>query len=348
MGDTWWVETDTQGSSARPRGSKKSMTHDLVALGRVSIDLFSTRVGAPFEQIPGFDVRVGGSPSNIAIGASRLGLRSALITAVGDDPVGDTVLHHLRREGVDVSSVLRKPGRTPLALLGIEPPDRFPLVFYREDPPDIRLEIADVERAPLDDTRVLLLSGSALARGSTAATTRRAAERARAAGATVVLDLDLRPDQWHDVRAYGVQIRSLLPRTDVVIGTEEEWHAALTPHHLARLDPEARAALDERVAPWSQRLVAIVKRGERGVSLLRAGTERQIPPFAVEVVNTVGAGDAFAAGLICGWVRHDSWERAVPIANACGALQVTRAGCSDTMPTLSEVESFLQDPRRSS
>jgi 5-dehydro-2-deoxygluconokinase len=325
-------------------GSGGAKGFDLVALGRVSLDLFSTEIGAPFERIPGFDVRVGGSPSNVAIGASRLGLRSALLTAVGDDRVGDAVLARLRTEGVDTSWIARKgERRTPLALLGIEPPDRFPLLFYRENPADIWLDLDEIDAAPLRGARTLLLSGTALARGSTQAATLRAAELGRAAGVTTVLDLDLRPDQWHDERAYGVQQRALLPLIDVAIGTEEEWHAALTSEVVARVDAARRRDLDARVTAWSQRGVALVKRGERGVTLLRNGVAEEIGGFSVEVLNTVGAGDAFAAGLIYGFVRLGDWAAAVRIANACGALQVTRPGCSDTMPTLQEVERFLHE-----
>ena len=171
---------------------------DLITLGRCGMDLYSLDVGAPFAEISAFSTAVGGSPTNIAIAASRLGLRVAVLTAVGDDLVGDYILVHLAREGVETRFVPRKAGkRSGLAMLGIEPPDRFPLVFYRDDPADIYLNIEDVSRAPVGECRALLVSGTAVSRGACRDAALFAAARAYAAGSTVFLrDLDLRPDQW--------------------------------------------------------------------------------------------------------------------------------------------------------
>jgi 5-dehydro-2-deoxygluconokinase len=201
---------------------------DLITMGRSSIDLYANEVGAAFEDIASFAAYVGGSPTNIAVGAQRLGLRTALLTAVGEDKVGDFILAFLRREGVETAFVPRKPGaRSSAVLLGIEPPDRFPLVFYRDNAADAQLTLDDVLAAPVAESAALEVSGTGLAREPARSATFLACERARDAGRTVYLDLDFRADQWHDPRAYGVVVRSLLPLVDVAFGTEEEVNAAM-------------------------------------------------------------------------------------------------------------------------
>src|SRR5919197_5926377 len=188
-------------------------TYDLLAMGRSSIDLYANDIGAPFVEITSFAAYVGGSPTNVSVGTHRLGLRSALLTAVGEDIVGDFILHFLQREGVETAFIPRKPGRrTSAVVLGIEPPDRFPLVYYRDNAADIALNIDDVLAAPVATSRALLISGTGLSADPSRSATFFAAELARTAGAEVVLDVDFRPDQWPDARAFGATIRSVLPR----------------------------------------------------------------------------------------------------------------------------------------
>ncbi|MEM6284990.1 MAG: 5-dehydro-2-deoxygluconokinase, partial [Chloroflexota bacterium] len=304
------------------------MSYDLITIGRVSMDLFSLQIGAPFVQIESFDTGVGGSPINIAIGSSRLGLKTAVLTAVGADPVGDFVLNFLQNENIDTSLVPRKPdARTGMAVLGIEPPDQFPLVFYRENPADVHLSLDDVMAAPIAESRALLLSGTALSRGSARDVTLYAADVASNAEATVFIDLDVRPDQWAHPLAYGLNVRTIFPMADVIIGTEEEFYAALsgTPERVM-VKPLAGVVPDELDAALSALVerqpgtVLVVKRGARGVSIFHDGTVEDIPGFPVEIVNTVGAGDAFASGLITARLQGDDWYAAGRFANACGAL----------------------------
>src|SRR5437763_11678201 len=198
-------------------------SYDVITMGRSSIDLYSNDIGVPFVEITNFAAYVGGCPTNISVGTRRLGLHSALLTAVGDDQVGNFILHFLRREGVETGFIPRKPGRRSSAVvLGIEPPDRFPLVYYRDNCADIALNIDDVLAAPIDTSRALLISGTGLSAEPSRSATLFAAERARTAGAEVVLDIDFRPDQWLDARAFGATIRSVLAYVDIVIGTEDE------------------------------------------------------------------------------------------------------------------------------
>ncbi len=325
------------------------MSFDVITMGRVSMDLYSRQIGADFGDIESFDAMVGGSPSNIAIGTSRLGARSAVLTAVGPDSIGEFVLANFAREGVATDFIRTIEGaRTGLAILGVQPPDRFPLTFYRDNPADIHLTTDDVDALPLADTEVLQLSGTALSRGTCKEATLYAGEKAAGLdGVTVVVDLDLRPDQWVDPRGYGVAARALLEHVDVAIGTEEEFHAALAARSGA-LDGSPVSAdehdelegLFEMLLERHPNLTLVLKRGPRGVTVI--GTERiEVPGYEVEVLNTVGAGDAFASGLIHGIVQGWEWRRAVRFANACGAIEVTRHGCSSAMPTVAEVMDFV-------
>ncbi|HET9224348.1 MAG TPA: 5-dehydro-2-deoxygluconokinase [Roseiflexaceae bacterium] len=332
-------------------------TYDLIAMGRSSIDLYANDVGAPFVEITSFAAYIGGCPTNISVGTKRLGLNSALLTALGNDPVGDFILHALKREGVETRYIPRKPGRrTSAVVLGIEPPDRFPLVYYRDNCADIALAIDDVLATPIGDCRCLLISGTGLSQEPSRSATLFAAEQARAAGAEVVLDIDFRPDQWHDARAFGVTIRAALRLVDIVIGTEDEINAAMLtdPAQVsvsqsqvsdARVSGDIDAAITALLALGPRALLQ--KRGEHGARVhlgSAAGGPRQIdaPGFQVEVYNILGAGDAFAAGFLFGHLSGWDWYRSARMGTACGAIVVTRHGCANFMPTYDEVLELVQ------
>ena len=332
-------------------------TYDLIAMGRSSIDLYANDVGAPFVEITSFAAYIGGCPTNISVGTKRLGLNSALLTAVGSDPVGDFILHALEREGVETRYIPRKPGRrTSAVVLGIEPPDRFPLVYYRDNCADIALTVDDVLATPIGDCRCLLISGTGLSQEPSRSATLFAAEQARAAGAEVVLDIDFRPDQWHDARAFGVTIRAALRLVDVVIGTEDEINAAMLtdPAQVsvsqsqvsdARVSGDIDAAIAGLLALGPRALLQ--KRGEHGARVHlgpAAGGPRQIdaPGFRVEIYNILGAGDAFAAGFIFGHLSGWDWYKSARMGTACGAIVVTRHGCANFMPTYDEVLALVE------
>src|SRR5438105_3918407 len=248
--------------------------YDSLHMGRSSLDLYSNDVGTPFVDIKSFAAYVGGSPTNISVGARRLGLRTALLTAVGDDPVGDFVLHFLQQEEVETKFIPRKPGyRTSAVVLGIEPPDKFPLVFYRDHCADIQLNIDDVLAAPVAASRILQVAGTNLSKEPSRSATMFAAEQARAAGREVVLDIDFRPNQWHDPRAFGVAVRALLPNVAVVIGTEDEIKAAAlgeaaevqvahSQQSDAHVSGETQSAVDALLGLGVKAVVE--KRGQRG------------------------------------------------------------------------------------
>lgn len=323
--------------------------HDVVTVGRVSLDLFARDVGAEFHDISSFETSVGGSPVNIAIGTSRLGLRSIAFTAVGDDEVGRFARHYLGEQGVNTDYIAIKPERrTGMAVVGVQPPDQFPLVFYRENPADIHLSISEALALPLDATRALSLSGTALSRGSTRDVILYLAEQARRRGMTTFIDLDLRPDQWAHPLAYGLNLRRVLPLCDVLIGTEEEFYAALSPRPEPVMSGSAvsdRAGLEGLLQQHcaDNQALLILKRGDRGVTIVRPDGQVDVPGYPVEILNTVGAGDGFASGLIYGWAQGWGWQRAARFANACGALVVTRQGCARALPRRDEVDQFIRD-----
>ncbi|MEX0770872.1 MAG: 5-dehydro-2-deoxygluconokinase [Balneolaceae bacterium] len=328
---------------------------DIVCIGRSSIDLYSNDIGSPFEKITGFAAYVGGCPTNISVGTRRLGLKSALLTGVGLDPVGDFILHFLEQEGVDTTLVAKKPGRRSSAVvLGIEPPDKFPLVYYRENCADIGIDISDIRKIPFEQSRAILISGTGLSLEPSRSATIFAAEEASTAGTKVILDIDFRADQWPDVQTFGTTVRSVLPYVDVVIGTTEEVKAAAY-----RGTAQARikdSQVNESVIEGDTD-TAVASLLERGPELLilKSGTEgcylhhkdqakaEHIPGFPVEVRNTLGAGDAFASGFLFGYLNDWALQKSARLGNACGAIVVTRHGCANFMPTLKEAESFAEE-----
>jgi len=325
------------------------MTVDLITVGRVSMDLFALDIGADFHDITAFETGVGGSPVNIAIGASRLGLKAIAFTAVGDDEVGRFVRHFLRNEKVKAEFIPVIAGkRTGMAVGGVQPPDRFPLLFYRENPADIHLTIEDAKKLPLAEARALSLSGTALSRGGAFDVSLYLAEGANSQDTTTFIDLDLRPDQWLQPLAFGLRVRRIMPLCDVIIGTEEEFYAALSPRPEAVMAGETltdTADLYELMqdCAGANDALLVLKRGDRGARLYMDGRRRDVPGYPVEIINTVGAGDGFASGFIYGWAQGWGWEEAARFANACGALVVSRHGCARALPYRSEVEAFLKE-----
>lgn len=330
-----------------------SKTYDLLNMGRSSIDLYSNDVGTPFVDIGSFAAYVGGSPTNISVGANRLGLKTALLTAVGEDPVGDFILNFLDNEGVETKFIPRKPeNRSSAVVLGIEPPDKFPLVYYRDNCADINLTIDDVLASPIDDCRVFQFAGTNLSKEPSRSATMFAAEVARQNGAKVVFDIDFRPDQWHDVRAFGVTARSALRLVDVVIGTEDEINAAmltdtekmsLTHSQVSdtKVEGDSRSAIEVMLTHGLEAVVEKV--GAEGAKIHLPDSEvTSVPGFPVDIYNILGAGDAFGGGFLYGYVQGWSLYKSARLGNACGAIVVTKHGCANFMPTMPEIEAFVE------
>ena len=261
---------------------------------------------------------MGGSPTNISVGARRLGLKTSLLTALGEDPVGDFVLYFLTKEGVETQYIPRKPGhRTSAVALGIEPPDKFPLVYYRDNCADIELTIDDVLAALISDCHIFQFAGTNLCKDPCRSATIFAAELSQKVGTEVVLDIDFRPDQWHDPRAFGVTVRSVLPHVDIVIGTDDEINAVMlvdvgqmSVTHSQISDTKVTGNIDKAIETLLELgpKALLQKRGEDGVCIhLRKddGNIEQIdvPGYPVEICNILGAGDAFWGGFLYGHLK---------------------------------------------
>ena len=310
--------------------------YDVLAMGRSCIDLYAHQIGVPITEVSSFDAYVGGCPTNVSVGTRRLGLTSVLLTAVGDDQVGEFVTAFLDREHVDTRFIPRKPGRrTSAVILTIQPPDKFPLTFYRDNCADRALTVDDVARAPVSDSRVVFLTGTGLSHEPSRAATFAAAAAARAAGVAVVVDIDYRADQWDSASAFANQMGLLLRSAALAVGTEEELAAAS-----GSTDVAAGAATV--LASGIEAL--ILKRGARGCTVFRPNAApADVAPFPIEVLNVLGAGDAFASGFLYGYLQGWPLERAARMGNATGAIVVTRHGCANFMPTLDEVTAFVRD-----
>jgi 5-dehydro-2-deoxygluconokinase len=327
-------------------------TYDSLHMGRSSIDLYSNDVGAPFVEITSFAAYVGGSPTNISVGGRRLGLKTAVVTGLGVDPVGDFILNFLNKEGVDTQFSPRKPGkRSSAVVLGIEPPDKFPLVYYRDNCADIELTIDDVLAAPIADAKVFQFAGTNLSKEPSRSATMFGAEIAKQAGTEVVFDVDFRPDQWHDPRAFGVVVRSVLPLVDIVIGTEDEINAAMLSDtsqmkltHSQISDTKVQGDTERAIAYMLSRgpKAVVEKVGSRGARIhLASGEVIDAPGYPVEIYNILGAGDAFGAGFLYGYINGWGWRKSARLGNACGAIVVTKHGCANFMPTYDEVMAFV-------
>ena len=310
--------------------------YDVLAMGRSCIDLYAHQIGVPITEVTSFDAYVGGCPTNVSVGTRRLGLTSVLLTAVGDDQVGEFVTAFLDRERVDTRFIPRKPGRrTSAVILTIQPPDKFPLTFYRDNCADRALTVDDVARAPVSDSRVVFLTGTGLSHEPSRAATFAAAAAARAAGVAVVVDIDYRADQWDSASAFANQMRLLLRSAALAVGTEEELAAASGSTDVAA---GAATVLSSGIE------ALILKRGAKGSTVFRPNAApADVAPFPIEVLNVLGAGDAFASGFLYGYLQGWPLERAARMGNATGAIVVTRHGCANFMPTLDEVTTFVRN-----
>ena len=325
----------------------------LITFGRSSIDLYSQSIGADFVDIKGFDAFVGGSPLNIAVGAARLGAKATLLTGVGYDKVGDFILHFLKKQQVNTEYIPRIEGaRTSAVVLGIEPPDRFPLVYYRENCADSQVTIDHVIAANISDYKVLEISGTALNIEPSRSSVFYAVETAFDAGVDVVLDIDFRADQWKDLRSFGLMVRAILPKVKIAIGTEEEILAAtlkdsgqVSIKHQQISAPEIKGDIHESISRILKAgpEVLIVKRGSKGVTIFRKdGSSEEVPGFPVEVLNVLGAGDAFASGFIYGYLQGWDLYKACRLGNASGAWVVQKPGCANDMPYHDELMAFVE------
>ncbi|MDF0696025.1 5-dehydro-2-deoxygluconokinase [Rhizobium sp. MC63] len=325
---------------------------DVITIGRSSVDLYGLQVGGRLEDMGSFNKYIGGSPTNIACGAARLGLKAGLITRVGDEHMGRFIREQLQREGVDVDGVVTDPQRlTALVLLGIRDEDTFPLIFYRENCADMALCEDDIRPDYIASARAIVVTGTHLSHLRTEAAVLKALGLARGAGVKTALDIDYRPNLW-GVAGHGdgesryieskqvtEKLQSALHVFDLIVGTEEEFHIA-------------GGSMDTVTALRAVRGVSaatlVCKRGAKGAVAFEAAIPDNLDDgvsgegFPIEVFNVLGAGDGFFAGLLKGWLDAEGWPTALKYANACGAFAVSRHGCTPAYPSLEELEFFLK------
>ncbi len=324
---------------------------DLITLGRCGVDFYADQVGARLEDATAFSKYLGGSSTNIAACAARQGLKAALITRVGDEHLGRFLREQLEREGVDTRFVVTDPARpTAMVVLGIKDRDTFPLVFVRENCADMGLELGDLDRDFIASAKCVLITGTHFSTERVHKVSSEALRLAREQGVKTALDIDYRPVLWglasrgdgetRFIANDGVtsHLQGILPLFDLVIGTEEELH-------IAGGSTDTLAAL--RAVRSVTDAIIVLKRGPFGATVFDGPIPDHIDDGVtvqgvnVDVLNVLGAGDAFAAGFLRGWLNGEGFEAALTYANACGALVVSRHGCTPAMPTVPELAHYL-------
>lgn len=325
---------------------------DLITIGRSSVDLYGAQIGGLLEDMASFNKYVGGSPTNIATGTARLGLKSALITRVGDEHMGRFLLRELEREGVDTRGIVTDPQRlTALVILGIRDQQHFPLIFYRENCADMALCEDDIDPDFIAEAGCVLATGTHLSHPRTEAAVLKALRLARQNGSRTALDIDYRPNLWGlsghgdgenrfiESAAVTAKLQSSLPLFDLIVGTEEEFHiAGGSTDTLAALNA-VRKITDA---------VLVCKRGPMGAVVFEGDIPDNLDKgqsgqgFPIDVFNVLGAGDGFMSGLLRGWLKGEDWPTSLKFANACGAFAVSRHGCTPAYPSWEEMQYFFR------
>ncbi len=294
---------------------------EAAVLGRVGIDLYPNQLETPLSEVRTYTRFVGGFAGNVATGLARLGVRTAIVSRVGDDGHGEFIREWLAANAVDVRFLRTDPyWLTPPTFCEVWPPDRFPLTFYRRPTaPDWQLSFEDFDLEEVAGAPLLYATGTGLAQSPSRETTLAALEAHRG---TTVFDLDWRPTLWDRPQEYPALVADAVAAADVVIGNEEEVDAA-------------------RLRDVPTLVLLVLKRGERGATVYEDGDETDVPGFPVDVVNGLGAGDAFAAAVGHGLLRGLSLVEAVRRGTVAGALVAAQLACSEAMPRLDALEAAL-------
>ncbi|MFN2489240.1 MAG: 5-dehydro-2-deoxygluconokinase [Actinomycetota bacterium] len=308
------------------------MPLEAVVMGRVGADLYPSQLSTPLSEVRTYTRFAGGFAVNVATGLARLGVSTAVVSKIGREGHGDFIRNFLAAEGVDVRWLRTDPENlTPVVFCEVWPPDHFPILFYRRPTaPDWEITTDDFDLEELSQTALVCVSGTGLAREPSRYATLAAV---RAHGGITMFDLDWRPSLWRDPSEYPKMASAAIEGAEVVVGNEEELCAAV-----AVQDPDeaARRLLEGGVD------TIVVKRGAKGVTAFREDRVFEVPGIEADVVNGLGAGDAFAAALAHGLLRHIPLEETLRRANAAGAMVAEQLPCSEAMPNVEELESFLR------
>jgi 5-dehydro-2-deoxygluconokinase len=307
---------------------------EVLTMGRIGVDLYPQQIGVSLREVQTFAKFLGGSPANVAVAAARYGRRSAIITRTGDDPFGAFIHDALAGFRVDDRFVTPVPALpTPVTFCEIFPPDDFPLYFYRfPKAPDLEIYESELDLDAIRSADIFWVTGTGLSQEPSRSATL-AALRARDKAGITVFDLDYRPMFWSSREDARHWYQQALPYVTVAVGNLDEADTAVG----VREPGKAAAALHEAGVE-----LAVIKQGPNGVLASRAGTEVQVPTMPVEVVNGLGAGDAFGGALCHGLLSGWDLETMMRFANAAGAIVAGRLACADDMPDLADVRSALE------
>ncbi|KRB34311.1 5-dehydro-2-deoxygluconokinase [Mesorhizobium sp. Root695] len=325
---------------------------DVITIGRASVDLYGQQIGSRLEDITSFAKSVGGCPANISVGTARLGLRSALLTRVGDEQMGRFIREQLTREGVNVDGLKTDKERlTALVLLSVEDEGVSPMIFYRSDCADMALAPEEINEAFIASARSIVVTGTHFSRPNSDAAQRKAIRIMKAKGGKVVFDIDYRPNLWglaghaEGFERYvksdrvSAQLKTVLPDCDLIVGTEEEIM-------IASGADDCLSAL-KTIRSLSSATI-VLKRGAMGCIVYDGPISDDLEDgvvgkgFPIEIYNVLGAGDAFMSGFLRGWLGGEDHATAATWANACGAFAVSRLLCAPEYPTFEELQFFLK------
>jgi 5-dehydro-2-deoxygluconokinase len=309
------------------------MSHslDAVILGRIGYDLYSEEPHVPLARVSRFTRYLGGSSANMAVGLARLGLRTGMISCLGEDSLSRFLVDYLKAEQVDTSHIQTAPGYLPsLCLTEISPPDHFPQVFYRIAAADTRLQVTPADLAYVGTAPLFVTNGTSLCASPSRESTYRALEAARAAGCRVVFDVDYRAMSWSTPQEAGLAVRLALPHVDVLIGNQLELGLVA-----------GESELDAATAKLRSVPMLVSKLGEQGTRVFHEGESVFLPPYKVDVVSTIGAGDGFASGFLYGLARGLPLDACLHHGNAAAAIVVSRLSCAEAMPSLDEVQQMM-------
>ena len=308
---------------------------EVLTMGRIGVDVYPLQTGVSLREVSTFGKYLGGSATNVAVAAARYGRRSAIVTRTGDDPFGAFLHDALRRFGVDDRYVTAVPGLpTPVTFCEIFPPDDFPLYFYREPKaPDLEIRPGELDLDAIRAARIFWVTVTGLSQEPSRSATLAALEARGRAGITI-LDLDYRPMFWSSREEARAWAQRALPHVTVAAGNLDEWDTAV-----GTRDPHAAAAAAHALGVG----LAVVKQGPAGVLADDGEAAVEVPPVPVEVVNGLGAGDAFGGALCHGLLAGWELERVMRFCNAAGALVASRLACADAMPEEHEVEAMLEE-----
>ena len=310
---------------------------DVVILGRIGYDLCAEEQHVPLHRVRTFSRYLGGSSANMAVGLARLGASVGMVSCLGNDSLSRFLIEFLQGEKVDTGHVQTAPGFLPsLSITEVSPPDKFAQVFYRHDAVDTRLDATAADLDYVAGAAMFVTNGTSLCAPPSSDSTYRAMERAKSAGCRVVFDVDYRAMSWSGPGAAGLAVRLALPFIDVLIGNDVELKLVA-----------GEESLDDAVATLRERVPVLVsKLGDKGTRVWTGNDSVFLPPYRVEVVSTIGAGDGFASGFLFALLHGQPMDECLHFGNAGAAIVVSRLSCSEAMPTLAEVEGIIRQQKQ--